>query len=322
MLKYFLAIAAFILIIAFSLPHSVAQHIHFLPPIELPTQFQYPNGITRSSDGTLYVGSIISGQIVRINPDGKAETFFEGNEDIFAGTSLRLDEKRGILWGASPDFVGGKRPHRIFALDTSSGRVLRVILMPDGGFGNDMAIDENGGVYLTDSRHPRIYYLPPGASQLQIYAEDERWRSPDIGLAGIARSQEDVIVVGVFSEGKLFKVTPQPGGQVLVEPIPLSRELENPDGIQFAADGSILLTEAALKSGEGRLIKINLSTPNQDPFEVKTIAKDLNTPVNLTLDGQQIWLSESRFRHRLISGQENNIPDSFLIHRIILEKTE
>jgi hypothetical protein len=99
----------------------------------LPANFQYPNGIAHASDGTLYVGSVTSGQILRITPEGKVETFFPGNDEVFASTSLRLDEPRGILWGTSPDFLGTRgangevtrRAPRIFALDTRSGEVLR-----------------------------------------------------------------------------------------------------------------------------------------------------------------------------------------------------
>lgn len=66
--------------------------------IELPQDFLYPNGIARATDGTLYVGSVVSGEILQIAPDGKIETFFPGSEEVFAATSLRLDERRGILW--------------------------------------------------------------------------------------------------------------------------------------------------------------------------------------------------------------------------------
>lgn len=32
------------------------------PKIELLNDFQYPNGIARAKDGTLYIGSVVSGQ--------------------------------------------------------------------------------------------------------------------------------------------------------------------------------------------------------------------------------------------------------------------
>jgi sugar lactone lactonase YvrE len=308
--------------------NAIAQNNTFAtvePPIELPADFQYPNGIAHASDGTLYVGSITSGQILRIIPDGKTETFFPGNDEIFAGTTLRLDESRGILWGSSPDFLGTRsstgeivrRPPRVFAIDTRSGEVLRLIPMPDGGFSNDIALDPQGGVYITDSTLARIHYLAPGTTQLQTWATDERFRDQRIGLGGIARRSDGVLIVGHYANGELFKVTPQLQGQPRVEVIPLERRLENPDGMQFAADGSLILTEGAVESGNGRLLRINVFAPI-DPKPVETLARDLKSPVNLTLAGREVWVTESQIRHRLIPEQSAAIPDRFFVRRFKL----
>lgn len=295
--------------------------------IQLPKEFQYPNGITHRRDRTLYIGSVTSGRILRIAPDGKIETFFPGTNEIFAATSLRLDEQRGILWGASPDFLGvrgadgqvTRRSPRIFAIDVRNAKVLQVIPMPDGGFGNDIALDEKGGIYITDSNRPRIYYLPFGASQLQVWAEDEQFRSKQIGLGGIARAANGVLIVGLFSDGKLLRVTPQAQKRPKVEQIPLPRSLENPDGMQFAADGSLLITEGAVSSGNGRLLQIkNILTTPLEPKVVEVLVENLESPVNLTISGKTIWVTESRIRHRLIPGQEATVPDAFFIRQIAL----
>jgi sugar lactone lactonase YvrE len=68
----------------------VDASVKTLTSIKLPANFQYPNGITHASDGTLYVGSITSGRILRITPKGKVDTLFTGNTDVFAASSLRL----------------------------------------------------------------------------------------------------------------------------------------------------------------------------------------------------------------------------------------
>ena len=325
MLKTFLSTAALVVFVSSSV-QSIAAPAQVLPPIELPADFQYPNGIARASDGTLYVGSVTSGRILRINPQGKSEAFFVGSDEIFAATSLRLDERRGILWGTSPDFLGVpgsngetiRRPHRIFAIDSRTGKVLRVTLMPDGGFGNDMALDPDGGVYLTDSSRPRIYYLAPGATQLQIWAEDTRWATKEIGLSGIARRPDGVMVVGLFSGGELFKVVQESQGRVKVEAIPLARKLENPDGMQFAPDGRLLVTEGAIASGNGRLLRIDVLSPGTQPKSVETIATDIESPVNLTVAGRDVWVTEARIRHRLLPGREKDIPNRFFIRRFTL----
>jgi sugar lactone lactonase YvrE len=294
-----------------------------LTPIELPANFQYPNGIAHASDGTIYVGSITSGRILRISPNGDIETLFPGNSDVFAATSLRLDEPRGILWGSSPDFLGTRapngetvrRPPRVFAIDSRSGEVLRLVPMPEGGFSNDLAVDPEGGVYITDSTLARIHHLAPGTTQLQTWAADERFRDDRIGLGGIARRSDGVLIVGHYSNGNLFQVTPQPQGQPMVTEISLERPLENPDGMQFAPDGSLILTEGAATSGKGQLLRINVFAPGTTPKPIETLASDLKSPVNLTLVGTEIWVTESQIRHRLIPGEEDNIPDRFFIRR-------
>jgi sugar lactone lactonase YvrE len=297
--------------------------------IQLPPQFQYPNGITHASDGTLYVGSVTSGQILRITPDGKITPFFAGTDDIFAATSLRLDEQRGILWGASPDFLGvrnadgqvTRRSHRIFAIDVRTSQVLRVIPLPDRGFGNDITVDKDGGIYLTDSSQPRIYYLAPGTDQLQVWAENEQFRAQQIGLSGIARAANGTLIVGLFSDGKLLKVTPQTQGTPKVEAVPLPRLLENPDGIQFAPDGSLLVTEGAIASGEGRLLRIkNVLSPGTTPKAIETLATGLESPLNLTVAGQTVYVTEARIRHRLLPGRENQVPDRFFVHQFQLSR--
>lgn len=309
--------------ILLSSKQSIAASARELEPIKLPASFQYPNGISHASDGTLYVGSITSGQILRITPDGRTEIFSPGNDEVFAATALRLDEPRGILWGSSPDFLGTRRsngetvhrPPRIFSIDVRSGDVQQVIFMPEGGFGNDLAIDSDGGVYVTDSTLAQIHYLAPGTSQLQTWAVDERFGAERIGLAGIARRSDGVLVVGNYSNGKLFKVMPQPEGPPTVEGIPLERSLENPDGMQFGPDGSLILTEGAVTSGNGHLLRINIFAPGTNPKPIETLASDLKSPVNLTLVGQEIWVTESQIRHRLRSGEEAEIPDRFFVRR-------
>ncbi|MBD2731784.1 gluconolaconase [Nostoc sp. FACHB-892] len=306
--------------------YPTAAYARELSPIELPSSFQYPNGIARTQDGTLYVGSVTNGRILQIFPNGRIETLFPGNSDIFAVTSLRLDEAREILWGASPDVLGTpqsngeivRRPGRIFALDTRSKKVLQIIIMPDGGFGNDLALDRNGGVYVTDSSRPRIHYLPPGATQFQTWAEDERFHTQlRFGLSGIVRRPDGVLFVTMYSDGRLFKVTPRTVENPVIEEITLPRKIDGSDAIQLASDGSLIMLEAGIESGNGRVLQLRpLEAGAKSQFNV--LASRMDLPVNLTVAGQEVWVTESLFRHRLVPGQQKKIPNRFFVRRFML----
>jgi hypothetical protein len=54
------------------------------------------------------------------------------------------------------------------------------------------------------------------------------------------------------------------------------------------------------------------------PKEIETLASGLESPVNLTIAGQTIWITESRIRHRLLPGKEAAVPDAFFVHRFAL----
>lgn len=312
--------------IALSLNYPSNASVMELAPIELPTNFRYPNGITRAKDGTLYVGSVTSGRILQISPQGRIKTFFPGNQDIFAVTTLRLDEARGILWGASPDVLGKpqangevvRRPHRIFALDIRSNKVLKIIIMPDGGFGNDIALDSQGGVYITDTSRPRIHYIPPGASQLQIWAEDERFNTKlRFGLSGITRRADGVLFVTMYSDGRLFRVTPRGRRNPTIEEIELPRRIDGSDAIALTVDGSLLMIEGGIEGEDGRLLQLYGLDTKAKP-QLTILASGMNLPVNLTTVAREVWVTESLFRHRLVPGREKEIPSRFFIRRFVL----
>ncbi|BAY81739.1 SMP-30/Gluconolaconase/LRE domain protein [Calothrix parasitica NIES-267] len=296
-----------------------------LNPIALPKGFQYPNGITRSSDGTVYVGSITSGEILQIFPTDKGKggikPFFSGDKEIFAVTTLRLDEPRGILWGASPDVLGnvGKQ-HRIFAIDINSNKVLKIITVPDGGFGNDIALDFDGGVYVTDSLKPRILYLPPGATQFQVWVENQLFRTRKrFGLSGIARRKDGVLFVTMYSDGRLFKVNPNR----TVEEIELPRIIDGSDAIALADDGSLLMIEGGVENGNGRLLKLQgleTDAKNKREFkpEFKVLASGMDLPVNLTVEDKEVLLTESLFSHLFVPGKKKEIPNQFFVRRFSL----
>lgn len=79
------------------------------------------------------------------------------------------------------------------------------------------------------------------------------------------------------------------------------------------------MIEGGIESGNGSLLRLQgWETTAKDKRKLKILASGMNLPVNLTVAGNDIWLSESLFRHRLVPGKEKDIPNQFFIRRFRL----
>ncbi len=308
-----------------------AAQVEVLDPIALPSGFLYPNGITQAPDGTLFVGSVVSGEIVTVGDQGVAR-FDAQDPSVFAGTALRMDANARRVWGSSPDFLGVEQPdgsihrraHRIFARDVDTGVVDLVMLVPDAGFANDIAIGADGTLFITDTSIPRILTLPPGANRLSVLLWDGRLASDGegvdgIGAAGIAIAADgQSLLVGLYGAGTVFAIEDTGSGNMEARPIELQRPLENPDGFTIDRNGNLLLVEGSVASGNGRLTRI-VDPLSAGPRPVETLVDDLDIPVNLLIDAADpslVYVTESGLGHRFTdSRRADNPPDVFYVRR-------
>lgn len=76
------------------------------------------------------------------------------------------------------------------------------------------------------------------------------------------------------------------------------------------------MIEGGIESGNGRLLRLHGLEAETKP-QLQILASNMDLPVNLTILGQEVWVTESLFRHRLVPGKETEIPERFLIRRFM-----
>lgn len=287
--------------------------------IVLPDHFKYPNGITHNSKGELFVGSVVSGDILKIDTAGNTTLFHKNSKTVFAGTSLRLDDKSNILWVASPDFLGKKingnlvkRPHRIAALNAKNGSEIWSSELPDQGFANDFALDGEGGVYVTDTVRDLVYHLTGPNTEFRIVSRSSLFSPGVLGPAGIANFNNKKLIIGLYSDGRLVEVGLNKEKRAeKVRYLPLERRIENPDGLIALNDNQLLILEGASINGDGKILKVDLNS--KAPYKITVLKSGIKSPLNLTMVGESIYISEGNIRHLVIKDQQLEIPTEFNI---------
>jgi hypothetical protein len=294
--------------------------VRLRPTGDLETTLQFPNGIASAPDGRVWLGSVTSGTILELSPRGASRVLTRGDADLRAGTALRFDAARGRLWGVAPDLFGRpRRPSFVFALDVATGAVVLKRSLPPSAFANDLVLDGAGGVYVTDSLSPRILHVD-GAGDVSTFVEAaELAAAPGtLGLAGITRLPDGALLIGHFSSGKLFRVTPHPAGAPLVEELRLSRPLHNPDAMLALDDRTVLLCEGDYAGRHGSLLRLTLGGAQRLDARVEVARAPLEAPVNLTRVDGAVLVTDARIRARMRGDTTAAPPASFPVVRVAL----
>ena len=112
-----------------------------------------------------------------------------GSRSIFG---VLADENSNTLWACSNDLsaigvlVAGsdsKSTLKGFDLKTGAGQV-SAVLPNEHSLCNDIAVGQDGSVFVTNSAAPEILRLPPGSQRLEVWITDSLLQAPAGAAAG------------------------------------------------------------------------------------------------------------------------------------------
>jgi sugar lactone lactonase YvrE len=282
--------------------------------IDLPSDRAYPESITSTSDGTLYVSSFAEGGVLRARTgQTRAEPWIApgayGTRSTFG---VLADERTRTLWVCSNDASAFNAPGpsevtgsflKGFDLATGEGKV-SAALPGAPALCNDMAVGPDGSVYVTNSFAPEILRLRPGGTTLDVWLTDPLFTPPrdGAGLDGIAFGDDGNIYVNIFASGMLLRVEVQDGTPGKVTRLATSRPIALPDALRPLDDNRFLMIE-----GAGSLDRVTIAG---DTATVETIAEGYVHPTGVTRAGMSTWVADGQLS-RLIhpsAGEGPRLP--------------
>lgn len=282
-----------------------------LPPppqpsvLALPGNAFYPENVHADDDGTLYVGSLATGEVVAfVDGDATPHTLIAAGQHGITGVT-GVHVRGSDLWLCAVDTTF-QRPTELrkFTLAGTTATPAGTHELLASQFCNDMDIGSDGTVYIADSFAGSIQQFVPGVGFSEL-VQDARF-VPDsqgaFGLDGIVRIGNRLIV-NKLDTGELFSVSITTGS---VEPITLAQPLSGPDGMRALDDDTLVVVEG----NANRLSRIDLAGSTAT---VTTIVDTLDMPTGVTLARGHAWVTEGQLG-RLFTGMTPNLP--FSVRRV------
>lgn len=277
----------------------------------------FPESITSTSDGTLYIGSV-KGNVYRALSDSSIASAWISHSPengILTILGVLADAESNTLWLCSaPNFFGPERSEGVTALmafDLTSGEQEgRYDFPAPAGVCNDVTIAADGTAYASDTGNGRIFTLAPGASELELFGSDPSL----VGIDGLAFSGDDVLVVNNVRTNQLIRVDRNSDGTMgVLTPLTLSTELGGPDGLRLVSGNRFI-------QAEGAIGRVHLADIEGDSATITVLDDTLVSSPGVTVVGNTAYAIESNIQYLLDPSLKGQEPEAFIVKAIPLPK--
>ena len=248
----------------------------------------FPESITSTADGAIIIGSYGTSSIWRIPPgENNASKWIDASSAKGALLGVLADEKSGRLLVCQ---AGVK------TFDLKTGVAKEVLPIPTANpFCNDLAVREDGSLYVTDTTGAKIFMFPKGTTTPFATTAVEVASDPLLaGADGLAfLSDPDKLYVNTVTTSKMLRLDLAKDGKVTkITELKQSRPLQGPDGMR-PIDGKRLI----IAEGNGRTA---MGVPDGDSIAITTLKEggmEGGTPAVTVTKGMG-WTMEGKLRQR------------------------
>jgi sugar lactone lactonase YvrE len=283
--------------------------------ITLPGTRVFPESLTSTADGTLIIGSLGHGNVLRIAPGTTtAEEWIKpGTAGLNSVLGVFADEKSKLLWICSDEFENKGEPTAVKTFDLATGAPKNSYALPgDDSLCNDIAIASDRTAYISDTNQATIWMLKPGAKSLQVAAKDSLLAGAD----GLAFGDKTTLYVNSVTTGKFLRLMlAKDGKSTSVVELKLPRALSRPDGMRALGPHRLLMAE-----NSGTMSIVTFSAADKNTVILQTLKEGLAPTPGVTATKGMAWIVEGKLNYRSDPKLKDQDPGPFKMYAVPLPK--
>ena len=242
-----------------------------------------------------YIASVRGRKVLRRTKNGIVSDFVrEGQDGFLAGAGLAIDVPRHLLYASTagvPFMKGAQKDDDgragLFAFDLQTGKTMRKVWLPTDRqkhFLNNLTVDREGNVYVSDSLNSGIYELRRDGSTLEEIVPPAMFT----GSQGLALSDDEkTLFVGDFVEGVwALDLATKTKRRI---PAPANAYLAGLDGLAKVRDGFVTVQ---LQVQPARVVRLRMDPQWQHVVSVETLESnhpEYDAPIQGTLAEGAFW---------------------------------
>lgn len=277
----------------------------------------YPEGVAWHADKQAFlVSSLRGGALGLVGLDGSYRVF-SADKRLLTSAGLAVDaaRKRVLAVNTSPGVAHGdtddkrQRTAQVFEFDMDTGELRHIYdfsgLSRGATLANDLTLDDQGNIYVTDSFQPNIYRANYADKSVSVFLSHSRLRpeSKDEttgllpNLNGIVYHPGGYLLASDYVRGKLWKIPLDKPGSF--EEIRLPERLSGPDGLRLLSPDQLVAVQTAADA-EGKMRSEVTFLRSTDAWTTATIEHthlldDVDGATTATLKNDELWIVNSHY---------------------------
>ncbi|WP_125721167.1 SMP-30/gluconolactonase/LRE family protein [Flavobacterium ustbae] len=281
--------------------------------IEFEAPESYPEGVAfDKASNAFYVTSARLGTVGKVTREGKyTELYADKSLKSTYGIKVHPDGKRLFFCAADANYSKFSTPEtkkktaRLISIDLRSGKKLSDTdlsgLAAGEHFPNDLAFDNQGSVYVTDSYADVIYKVDTNG-KAAVFSRSELLKAAGVGPNGIVFHPHGFLIVANNGTGALVKIdlnNPEKGAKVKIDQF-----FPNADGLLLHDNYTLTLVQ---NGGVNKIFKLKTADnwTTAQVTESTSVEDRFAFPSTAAAAGSETWIMNANFSE-LTEG--NNVP--------------